>query len=237
MITNNSKAADLIYQNRELILVFERIGIPLGFGEKTVEDISREHNININLLLNLLNLQDNTGYKPEMKLNETDIPVIVMYLKKSHDYFQAEVYPKIRENIKLLAECNTRKEVKMLWMFFENYCNEVSEHFAYENNTVFPYVMEFYYSLIALSKGETTIRPKANYCVNDYKGHHDDIEAKLFDLKSLLVKFLPPDDSLQLRRKILYYLFDLEKDLNTHSRIENELLIPTVAYFEKKSKQ
>ena len=72
-----------------------------------------------------------------------------------------------------------------------------------------------------------------NYSVIDYREHHDDIQEKLDDVKKLLIEHLPQKADNNLRRKIIFALFDLDADLQTHSKIENEILIPQVEQFEK----
>jgi regulator of cell morphogenesis and NO signaling len=69
--------------------------------------------------------------------------------------------------------------------------------------------------------------------VIDYREHHDDIQEKLDDVKKLLIEHLPQKADNNLRRKILFALFDLDADLQTHSKIENEILIPQVEQFEQ----
>jgi len=72
-----------------------------------------------------------------------------------------------------------------------------------------------------------------NYSVSDYQEHHDNIEDKLEDLKNLLLKHLPLDNDQQIRRKLLFSLFELEYDLTIHTRIEDEILIPLVEKLER----
>ncbi|MFA6334804.1 MAG: hemerythrin domain-containing protein [Bacteroidales bacterium] len=229
-LTKKTKVAEAIGNSPGIILVLERLGLYLGVQEKTIDAICREHNLNPAVLLTLLNMQINRFYEPEEKLRISDITVIVDYLKKSHDYFQSEIYPAITADIRKMAETDAKKEIKMLEEFFNDYCIEVDEHFAYENNVAFPYILKLYQNT---SDGETAI-PDSHYSVNEYKSHHDDIEEKLDDLKSLLIKFLPHGNSYRLRRNILLHLFELEKDLKAHSKIENEILIPLVEILEQK---
>lgn len=74
---------------------------------------------------------------------------------------------------------------------------------------------------------------QGTYSVTDYREHHSDIEEKLTDLKNLLIKYLPIRDDQQLRRRLLFNLFELEFDLAIHSEIEENMLIPLVEHMEK----
>ena len=44
---------------------------------------------------------------------------------------------------------------------------------------------------------------------------------------------MPQKDDRQIRRKLLLCLFELEYDLNIHSRIEESILIPLVEKMEQ----
>jgi len=71
------------------------------------------------------------------------------------------------------------------------------------------------------------------YSVKEYQDHHNDIEEKLTDLKNLLIKYLPQKEDQQIRRKLLFSLFELEYDLNIHSRIEDNILVPLAELMER----
>ncbi len=58
------------------------------------------------------------------------------------------------------------------------------------------------------------------------------MEEKLFDLKNIIIKYLPEPTDDRLSFKILDDLFTLEKDLNEHARMENLILIPKVEAME-----
>jgi regulator of cell morphogenesis and NO signaling len=117
----------------------------------------------------------------------------------------------------------------MLEKFFTNYFEEVTEHLEYENNVVFPYVLNLDAQLTHKNSNYTL----NSYSVIEYREHHNDIEEKLTDLKNLLIKYLPVENDQQLRRKLLFCLFELEYDLNIHSQIEDTILIPLVEKMEK----
>ncbi|MDY0015439.1 MAG: hemerythrin domain-containing protein, partial [Bacteroidales bacterium] len=155
-----------------------------------------------------------------------DILNIVNYLKNCHTYYLNEKYPQIREYIQQIHTLNNHPEMVMIHDFFDTYFNEVKEHLVYENEVVFPYV------LYLLNKNKCTDTP-ANYSVTEYREHHNDIEEKLYDLKNLLVKYLPIKDDQQIRRKLLFSLYELEYDLKIHSHIEIFLLIPLAEKIEQ----
>jgi regulator of cell morphogenesis and NO signaling len=223
------KTSEIIINNPYLMLMFEHFEIKLEIHEKTIDQICNENNISNNLFLCIANLFN--GYKPD-KITEyvsKDIQSIIKYLGNSHKYYVKEIYPRIQKYIKEIYKINTHTEILMLEKFFTNYFEEVTEHLEYENNVVFPYVLNLDAQLTHKNSNYTL----NSYSVIEYREHHNDIEEKLTDLKNLLIKYLPVENDQQLRRKLLFCLFELEYDLNIHSQIEDTILIPLVEKMEK----
>jgi regulator of cell morphogenesis and NO signaling len=221
--------ADIINENPNLMLLIEHFGIELVVREKTVRQICKDTLIRENVFLSFANLFN--GYSPTStdRFQIDDIETIMVYLKNSHSYYREEIFPKIRKTIRKMHEHNNLAETAMVEKFFDDYYREVSEHLDYEDKIVFPYVKMLYSKV---TNGKTEIGP-VTYSVTEYRDHHDDIEEKLNDLKNLLIKHLPQKDDQKIRRKLLFNLFELEHDLNIHSKIEDTILVPLVEKMEQ----
>lgn len=230
IIYKNMRMSDIILNNHFLILTLERFGIELGVQDKTIEAICNENNVSTEIFLTIANLQNNISYVPEFSFNCSNIKEIIQYLKSSHQYYSNEVFPDIIKNIYLMSEYNRKPEMLMVEDFFNEYKKEVDQHFNYENETVFPYIL-------SLFENNKLIDSKNDYSVSEYKEHHDDIEEKLDDLKNLLIQHLPQKSDCVIRRKILFILFNLEQDLVIHAKIENDILIPLVEKMEIKNSE
>ena len=59
------KMRDLVKDNSVLILVMGRFGISLGFGDKSVRDVCRMHNVNENTFLEVVNFVSDKNYNYE----------------------------------------------------------------------------------------------------------------------------------------------------------------------------
>lgn len=59
------------------------------------------------------------------------------------------------------------------------------------------------------------------------------MEDKMFDLKNIIIKYLPPNYNLNIGNALLTNLFLFEKDLKNHSRIEDKILFQRVKPIEK----
>jgi len=227
-LTPDLKMSDIILNNPYLLLLFEHFGIDVPVQDKSLRRICEENNLNTELFLIFANLYNGEQYTPKDPLSFDDSITIINYLKNNHKFYSEEIYPNVLNTIKQMTDANNHKEMALVPKFFIDYFNEVSDHLDYENKVVFPYVLDLHEQI----KNLTYNKKKTKYSVEEYKEHHDDIEEKLSDLKSLLIKYLPKEDDQVLRRKLIISLFELEYDLNIHSQIEDLILIPLVAKME-----
>ena len=230
-IVSEMKTSDIIINNPYLMLMFEHFGINMEVHEKSVEQICFENNISTGLFLMIANLFN--GYKatPIIDYSSNEIQTIVHYLRNSHQYYLEEKYPQIQDYIKQIYQINNHPEILMIEKFFNKYFKEVREHLDYENKVVFPHVLNLDNKL-SHKNPEYTL---SSYSVTEYREHHNDIEEKLTDLNNLLIKYMPQKGDQQLRRKLLFCLFELEYDLNIHSQIEDSILIPLVEKMEQRA--
>ena len=228
IIRKDLKMADVILDNHFLVLVLERFGIELGLHDKAVETVCNENNISLEVFLTVLNLHADIEYDLSKTFKCEDVIAIIQYLKNSHQYYIKEIYPEIINNIRLMYKLNKNTEMFMVDKFFKEYKAEVDEHFSYENDIVFPYILD----LFKMLNSQKPYYKESDFLVAEYKQHHEDIKEKLEDLQKLLIQYLPPKDDRIIRRKILFDLFNLEQDLSIHAKIENEILIPLVEKME-----
>jgi len=222
--TDETRLAEAIEMDPGLVPVIDRFNIPLGLLDNTVKDICNKHLINKDVFLFIANLYVAGQSQSQVFIDENGLSDLLLYLKNSHNEYFNEMYPAIKNMIFQVQAQNDDPAVKMVGHFFEGYMNEVEEHFKYEDEIVFPYITD-------LINGTNT--SNLIFSVQEYKEHHDDIEEKLSDLKSLLIKYLPVQDDGRARRKLLEQLFVLESDLHIHSLVEDTVLIPIVEKLEK----
>ncbi len=226
MTNGQVKMYDIVSTNPRFLLVLEYFNIPLGFGDQTIQEICKKYNINEQLFLTISNLYccKEAVAIDACHFDKSDAFLILEYLKAAHVYFLDEKIPRLKEIIeKKIANSPEEKYTKLVNKFVHDYADEVFEHMNYENTVVFPYIN----SLLQEQERDKT------YNMEQFRKHHTNIEIKLVDLKTLLIKHVPPEYDSVLRRQLLFELYDLERDINIHDFIENWLLIPIVEKLEK----
>lgn len=227
-ITPDMKMSDLIFDNPSILLLMEHFGLNFIVHEKTVMQVCTQNNINTKVFITFANMYNGFSATDVEDFTKEDISDIILYLRNSHNYYENEKYPEIRNYIQELYQKNNSAEIKLIDKFFDEYFEEVKEHLSYEDRIAFPYFNE----LIHNEDSGTKKKQKHDFSVNDYSEHHTDIESKLNDLKELLLKHVPIQNDRTLRRKIVVSLFELEYDLIIHSTIEEKILMPLIGNLE-----
>ena len=225
LYTENMKLADLLESDYRLLSIVSRLRIPLGFGETTVGEMCRRHGLSTELFLLICRIYASDGdFVPAPDhLTVGDLADIMKYLHRSHSYYSETVIPRLGSKIGEMMDACDAIHRKILNTFYSDYCREVANHFEYEEQTVFPYIE-------ALLAGET---PAGHgYSIEKFEENHSDIDAKLSDLKSIIIKYLPDCCPAEVRYEILFDIFRFEEDLTRHTEIENNVLIPLVEKLE-----
>jgi regulator of cell morphogenesis and NO signaling len=240
LILGEMKLADVIHHDYNLVPVISRFDISLGFGDGTIKEICDQRNVNLEFFLSILNTFHDEQYFPKDYLKSFPASLIINYLRKAHSYYSDEKIPEIKSLIRKLVQLSNKnnKTLKLISNFFDDYCNEFASHLLREETIVYPYVLKLEKALEGKSNNETIDTGLLEYSITTYEADHEDVEEKLFDMKSLIIKYLPLESNNnkvfeEISYSLLRELFVLEKELNEHSRIEDMILVPKVEGMEK----
>ncbi|MCD7709997.1 MAG: hemerythrin domain-containing protein [Porphyromonadaceae bacterium] len=212
----------LVCKNYPILLVMSRFGIPLGFGDKTIEEVCVDNKVDVDTFLAIINFlldedHDASGNAP------FSIEAMMRYLHNSHDYFLHFRLPTLRRNLLEAIDCGPKDVSVAILSFFDEYVTEVQKHMLYEEQTVFPYVR-------ALLEEKPLTK---EYNIGIFSKRHDQVEAKLGELKNILIKYYPAKSSNELNA-VLFDIFACEEDLASHNYIEDFLFVPAIQKLELK---
>lgn len=215
----DNRMSDLVCDNYPVLLVMSRFGIALGFGDKSIGQVCDENGVHTDTFLAVVNLLLDEG-DPEEYKNDISVGALLGYLHNSHDYFLNFRLPAIRRNLLGAIDCGAKDIDIAILRFFDEYVAEVQKHMRYEERTVFPYVT-------ALLNG---VHP-GEYSIAVFRKRHDQVEAKLTELKNILIKYYPATSSNELN-SVLFDIFTCEQDLASHNYIEDYLFVPAIQELE-----
>ena len=217
------KMADLMNVDFSLLGVSTRMGLRLGFGEATVQEVCSESGVDPETFLLLCRVHLSEGYRPSREaLQGANLQDILSYLKQSHSYYTGDMLPSLEAALEEMVLPCEESQKQVIRQFFAQYRQELLAHFSYEEQTVFPYVEKM------LDR-----EPQVQFTIGEYEQNHSNVEEKLVDLKNLVMMYLPAQCRQQDAYKSLFYLYNLERDLSRHTLIEDQILVPMVVRMEE----
>ena len=201
--TAGMKLSDVIFENRNLLLLLPRFGIPAGFGGKTIAQVCQEHGVSLGLFLFICNIYGCEGFTAGgSSVSEEDLPALLQYLKASHHYYTGERLPHIARHLDTVAAKAGSPYGDSLRSFFADYRKEIEDHFAFEEEHIFPAAKDI------------------GRCKKAFIGAHDSIEEKLSDLVQIIFKYLPENISSEEIIELTFDIFQLAEDLDRHRVLE-----------------
>lgn len=215
----SDKMRDLINDNANILFILSRFGIPLGFGDKSVDEVCQARQVDTSTFLAVANYVC-LGYYDE---GDISLQALIDYLRKAHIWFLEFNLPAIRRKIIEAIDCSGSDQVALLILkFYDEYVSEVRAHMQHEEQTVFTYVdglMQGYLS--------------RDYSIAQFTAKHNHIEAKLADLKNVIIRYYPQRNGGELLHSVLFDIINCEHDLDTHCSVEDDLFAPAVTRLEE----
>lgn len=216
--------SDLICADYPMLLVLSRFGIPLGFGDRSIGEVCSMNGVDTDTFLavvNLLAMEEDVT--PDVKhWGDISVTALVSYLRNSHSYFLGFRLPLIRRKLIEAVDYSEGNDIaQVIIRYFDEYVAEVRKHMLYEEETVFPYVE-------ALLNGRKAMD---GYNIGIFGKRHDRVEAKLSELKNIIIKYYPARSSNELN-SVLFDIFSCADDLASHNMIEDCLFVPVIRSME-----
>ena len=207
----------LISNDYRLLHVLSRFGIPLGFSDKTIQQVCNDEGVDCDTFLTIVNFLNNEC-ETVPPIETLSLESLLHYLKQSHIYFLEFYLPSIRRK---LLDAITLKDSDVSFLIiklFDEYVDGVKEHMEEEEKHLFKDVE----ALISKEKEDS-----GNFPV--YSRHHEEVGSKLRELKNIIIKYCPPDSSVNLLNAALYDIYRCEEELAGHCKIEDFLLLPALS--------
>ncbi len=225
MYEAEDKMISLIKDNYNLLQSLGSFGINLGFGDKTVREVCEAQGVDTYTFLAVVNFTIN-GYRDFDDIDKLSVPTLMQYLKASHEYYLDFQLPFIRKELVDALDENDNL-ARLILKLYDEYAHSIRTHMKYEERTVFPYV-----------EGLINNSPSGNYNIETFSKHHGQIDHKLRELKSIIIKYLPAN-GLQNNKltATLYDMYNNEEWLRLHADVEDHIFIPAIRWIERKSKQ
>lgn len=223
LFNKEMKVYDIIDLNFNLLLVLQRIGIDLKYVNLSIEDACRNCGIDPGTFVLICNVYTFNDYIPtSATLEASKLEDILKYLHNSHTSYTGNDLKVLAGSFNRLIEPCNEQQKQVITKFLTDYEEELRNHFAYEEDIVFPYVD-------SILRGDKS----GDYSIEKFSENHESIDEKIEDLKNIVMKYLPRECDNEMRIKVLISIYHLQDDLKRHTYVENNILIPMVSRLEK----
>lgn len=227
-MTNNyvptDRMIDLIEGNYRLLQVISRFGIPLGFGDKTVDEVCSVRGVDTTTFLAIINFvhSDYTQVVNEPEI--LSIPTLIEYLRQSHAYFLDFLFPRIHRQLHEAVLDDGMGEISgIIHRQLDRYIMLASRHMRYEEATLFPYVEK-------LQCGEVD----GSFTLSTFSRHHQPLDDSLRELKRILIQYNPKCENANELNAVLYQIYCCEDELDSHCKAEDYIFAPAVYHLEER---
>ena len=175
MYEADDKMISIIRDNYSILQSLGAFGINLGFGDKTVKEVCEDQKVDTYTFLAVVNFTIN-GYRDYDDADRMSIPTLLHYLQASHDYFLDFSLPFIRAKLVEALDVNDNL-ARLILKIYDEYSHSIRNHMKYEEKNVFPYVNNLINNVVT-----------GAYDIDTYSKHHGQIDNKLKELKSIIIK-------------------------------------------------
>ena len=236
MITRHEPMYRVVTEHPQLLPLFPRFNLKLGFGEQSVEEVCEAHQVNTDFFLEVANAYLDELYVPGEGFSLFSLSTVVSYLTSTHKYYTEIALPAVEEKVHRLMEQSSlsEKEISLVRGFFNDYKKDFLAHVSDEEQHILPYILELEKQSAREQPDPAFLQKLRSYSIREFEKEHDRLETSLKHLSALIIKYLPPFEDIQLCHQVLNELSALVKDLVDHADMEDKVLVPRVAELEEK---
>lgn len=231
----DSRLASVIHKDHSLLPVINRLGVRLGFGDKTIRNVCEEQGIDLNFFVETINVFHYEAYFPEKRLLDFPVSIVISYLIKTHQYYKDFLIPENDRLIELFLASSSEDNAdnQLVRKFYARFKEEFVIHINFEEREMFPFILELN-GVVENPELRAQFKQKyPSYSVSSFEKEHSNMDDKMDDLTNIIIKYLPPNYDQNRGNAFLANLFMFEKDMRNHSRVEDHILIPKVKLLEK----
>ena len=213
IISAKKQLSEIILSHPEVITLINRFDITLGIGDKTLEAICKEKNLDCDFFAMILNTYINEDFFPEKNFKLFDAQTIINYITQTYHYYTHYMLPNIERHFNLLiSHSGHNNNLELMRQFFLELKNDIMQAINNDIENLFP-------SILTLN--------------NNSDSHHKEvvinpinvvIEDKINDLKNMFIIHLTGKYDLNLCYAVISAIIAFEKDFKQNNRIRNRIL-------------
>jgi regulator of cell morphogenesis and NO signaling len=235
----NKRISDLVSENYVYASVLHYFGIQFyNYSEHTLAQVCESRGLNVNQVVNSLESAVHQPNRPP-DLLDLSIDLIIQYLKHTHYIFIKHKLPYMARLITDLSPQKIKNQslVRDLQMLFPLFVEDFVKHIYHEEDTFFAYILTLQQAQtdkVNLAKLYFAMEQNSiQFFAIDHHTHNDEMRG-IREITNNYELDLPPNLHLQV---LFEELKSLEKELQIHAQIEDEILFIKAIQLEKQIKE
>jgi regulator of cell morphogenesis and NO signaling len=236
----HTRIGDLVEQNNVRAYVLYYFGIKFyEYSEQTLDQVCCEKGLKTEHVVRQLEAPGENFQEADLPLISYPIDLIIEYLKHAHFLFVKHKLPYISRLVESFKANHqeyiaVEKDLKVLFpLFVEDFIH----HIYQEEDTLFTYIRVLEKAVYGhYNPSEVFYKMEAS-SLQRFAMEHEVHDDEMTGIRKITRDYtLTPDAPLHV--KVIYAeLMQFEKSLQTHARIENEILFPKAMALENQVKQ
>jgi regulator of cell morphogenesis and NO signaling len=236
----NKRISELVDQDNVRAYVLYYFGIKFyEYSEKTLDQVCIEKGLKVDQVIRELEFPRENFAEAELPLISYPIDLIIEYLKHAHFLFVKHKLPYISRLLESFKTDHSQYEsvAKDLKTLFPLFIEDFIHHIYEEEDTLFKYI-----NVLQQAANGSYNHARLYYLMEksslqrfsmEHEVHDDEMEG----LRKITKDYHLTTDA-PLHVKVIYSeLTAFEKNLQTHARIENEILFPKALVLENQIRQ
>ncbi len=224
----NKTLQEIIEENPSRAMLLDNHGIVYQqYLDKTLKDLCSDKHINCDKLVEELTALGKQEFN--INFNLVSIPFLIEYLISTHHEYAKTKLPAIRRMIAQLSR--TDESYRSLEKCFKKFSNQMRKHIILEEELVFPYILEMQKLYEKFNKTQTK-KLLSKYSVEVLCHNHEHDDDEMQELKAQTQNFNTNNGQPLDYKIIMHELRQLDRDMNQHAAIEDNVLFKKAAQME-----
>jgi len=231
---------ELVDQNNVRAYVLYYFGIKFyEYSEQTLDQVCREKGLKVDQVVRELEFPGQNFQEADLPLISYPVDLIIEYLKHAHFLFVKHKLPYIARLVETFKANHEKydgveKDLKVLFpLFIEDFIHHIYE----EEDTLFVYIRLLERAIRGRYNPSELYYKMERNSLQRFAMEHEEHDDEMAGIRRITKDYsLAPDAPLHV--KVIYSeLTQFEKSLQTHARIENEILFPKAMALENQMKK
>jgi regulator of cell morphogenesis and NO signaling len=234
----DQRVSELVSTHPPSLRIFEALKVDYCCGAgKTLAVAADLAGVDLDELRELLGDEDGEALKaqaPPEDFNDRSLTAQVEYLTSHHHRFARRLLLRVDRLVRRVASAHQKHEnLARLRALIDELIDDLFPHMSREERYLFPYMRSLEGQMKPDDRVTMPLFGNLQYPLASITHDHADDSARLMELRSITAGFESRADGCATVKQLFATLAELERDLQEHIRLENQVVFPRAVALEQ----